>query len=292
MDPKSISLDKYGINTSNMSRNEKKMLFESWFSFIPNDFKRMLNENPNSKIAMEVVDFCDQYYDELYEQFFSKDVIFSSGYVIYSVDGYENAVSVENLDKLSAETLKNISPGAVPSNAVCKIVSDYEWYIACTVPFSESLNLKSGNKVTIRTDLQSVSEMDVTVKYINKQSVDGDAVVILASDTMNSELAGLRSIDITLVYREYDGLKVDNRAIRFVDGQKGVYVYIASQVKFIPVEVLWQGENYSIVKQETSDKKVLRIYDEVIIKGKNLVVSKLKSKEVLINGIINTLEFR
>lgn len=197
-----------------------------------------------------------------------------SGYVIYSVDGYENAVSVENLDKLSAETLKNISPGAVPSNAVCKIVSDYEWYIACAVPFSESLNLKSGNKVTIRTDLQSVSEMDVTVKYINKQSVDGDAVVILASDTMNSELAGLRSIDITLVYREYDGLKVDNRAIRFVDGQKGVYVYIASQVKFIPVEVLWQGENYSIVKQETSDKKVLRIYDEVIIKGKNLYDGK------------------
>ena len=122
--------------------------------------------------------------------------------------------------------------------------------------------------------MQSVSEMDVTVKYINKQSVDGDAVVILASDTMNSELAGLRSIDITLVYREYDGLKVDNRAIRFVDGQKGVYVYIASQVKFIPVEVLWQGENYSIVKQETSDKKVLRIYDEVIIKGKNLYDGK------------------
>lgn len=30
----------------------------------------------------------------------------------------------------------------------------------------------------------------------------------------------------------------------------------------------------------------------LIIKGKNLVVSKLKSKEVLINGIINTLEFR
>ena len=85
MDPRSITLERYGINTSSMSRNEKKMMFESWFSFIPNDFNRMLRENPNSKIAREVVDFCDQYYDDLYEQFFSRDVLFSSGYVIYSV---------------------------------------------------------------------------------------------------------------------------------------------------------------------------------------------------------------
>ena len=85
MDPRSITLERYGINTSSMSRNEKKMMFESWFSFIPNDFNRMLRENPNSKIAREVVDFCDKYYDDLYEQFFSRDVLFSSGYVIYSV---------------------------------------------------------------------------------------------------------------------------------------------------------------------------------------------------------------
>lgn len=85
LDPKSITLEEYGINTSNMSRTEKRKLFESWFSFIPNDFRRMLNENPRSKIAKEVVSFCEQYYDELYEQFFSKDVLFSSGYVIYSV---------------------------------------------------------------------------------------------------------------------------------------------------------------------------------------------------------------
>ena len=46
-------------------------------------------------------------------------------------------------------------------------------------------------------------------------------------------------------------------------------------MKFLPVEVLWQGENYSIVKQEASaDKTHLRIYDEVIVKGKNLYDGK------------------
>ena len=85
MEPKEIVLERYGINTSNMKRNDKKALFESWFSFIPNDFSRMLRENPDSKIAREVVNFCKEHYDELNEQFFSRDVLFSAGYVIYSV---------------------------------------------------------------------------------------------------------------------------------------------------------------------------------------------------------------
>jgi hypothetical protein len=85
MSPKSICLEKFGINTSNMTRREKKALFECWFSFIPNDFGRMLREDPNCAIAKEAVDFCNNYYDDLNEEFFSSDTLFSSGYVIYSV---------------------------------------------------------------------------------------------------------------------------------------------------------------------------------------------------------------
>ena len=85
MGPRSVCLEKYGINTSNMSRRDKKALFECWFSFIPNDFSRMLREDPACTIAKEAVDFCDEHYDNLNEEFFSNDTIFSSGYIIYSV---------------------------------------------------------------------------------------------------------------------------------------------------------------------------------------------------------------
>lgn len=44
----------------------------------------MLREDPNSEIAKEVIAFCDEYYDDIDEQFFSSDTIFSAGYVIYS----------------------------------------------------------------------------------------------------------------------------------------------------------------------------------------------------------------
>lgn len=199
----------------------------------------------------------------------------SSGYVIYSVDGYENAVNTGSLETLNAETLAALTKESVPSTAVCKIVGDYEWYIAATVTFAESLNLKQGGKVTLKTGLSSVPELSATVKCINKQSVGDKAVVVFTCDAMNSELAQARTLDMTIVVEEHKGLKVDNRAIRHVDGQKGVYVLLASQVKFVPVEVIWSGENYSIVKQEATEKKVLRIYDEIVVKGKNLYDGKI-----------------
>ncbi len=199
----------------------------------------------------------------------------NSGYVIYTVDGYENSLTVDDMKSLTADKLKSVKPEQVSQDAVCKIVSDYEWYVATIIPFSESLNLKADSKVTLRTSLQSVPELTATVKYINKQSVGSDAVVVFACDTMNFELAQTRNVDITVVYNQYDGLKVDNRAIRIVDGQKGVYVLLASQVRFVPIEVIWSGENFSIVKREASEKKVLRIYDEIIVKGKNLYDGKI-----------------
>lgn len=198
-----------------------------------------------------------------------------SGYVIYTVDGYENAINTDSLDTLSADTLSGLRKETVSDTAVCKIVGDYEWYIAATVSFAESLNLKQDGKVTLRTGLQSVPELTATVKYINKQAVGDKAVAVFSCDSMNNELAQIRNIDITVVVEEHSGLKVDNRAIRIVDGQKGVYVLLASQVKFIPVEVIWSGENYSIVKQEATEKRVLRIYDEIIVKGKSLYDGKI-----------------
>lgn len=199
-----------------------------------------------------------------------------SGYVIYTVDGYENSVGIEDIDKLTAEDLRNIEPSGTPSGgAACKIVSDYEWYIAAELPFSEALKLQPDSKVKLRTQLQSSPELTATVKYINKQSVNENTAVVFACNTMNTELAGMRNIDMTIVYDEYDGLRIDNRAIRIVDGVRGVYVLTASQVKFVEVNIIYTGDNYSIVEMEASDKSVLRIYDEIIVKGKNLYDGKI-----------------
>ena len=61
------------------------MLFDAWFSFIPNDFKRIARENPENESYKEVLAWIDEYYDDLEEAFFSDDFIFNSGYLFYVV---------------------------------------------------------------------------------------------------------------------------------------------------------------------------------------------------------------
>ena len=51
--------------------------------------------------------------------------------------------------------------------------------------------------------------------------------------------------------------------------------------------------NYKDIGHFDSDKIVVKVLDgEVVICGKNLVVSKLMSDEILITGSFNTIEFR
>lgn len=82
---KDIRLERCGINTTGMNYKEKHLLFESWFKFIPNDFRLILNEDPEDETAKEVLAWVDEYYDDLEEAFFADDFIFNAGYVIYTV---------------------------------------------------------------------------------------------------------------------------------------------------------------------------------------------------------------
>ena len=81
---KSIRLENCSVNTSNMDYDKRRLLFESWFSFIPNDFSIMAKKNPENKSIAEVNKWLCEHYDDLEEAFFNDDFLFNSGYVIYT----------------------------------------------------------------------------------------------------------------------------------------------------------------------------------------------------------------
>ena len=81
---KSIRLENCSVNTSNMDYDKRRLLFESWFSFIPNDFSIMAKKNPENKSIAEVNKWLREHYDDLEEAFFNDDFLFNSGYVIYT----------------------------------------------------------------------------------------------------------------------------------------------------------------------------------------------------------------
>lgn len=199
----------------------------------------------------------------------------SSGYFVSKADGYENVLKASDISGITPEFLDEIKPEEVSKGVIGKIVSDYEWYIAAQVKVSDSLKYKEGETLKLLTSVKSSPELKVTVKKINVSSASDNAVIIFTCNEMNNELAFMRTGPMTVVRAEYSGLKVPRKALRVVDSVRGVYVVNGMQVKFVPVNIIHSTDSYIICEKQTDNENILKLYDSVVVKGKNLYDGKI-----------------
>ena len=198
-----------------------------------------------------------------------------AGYFVLNVDGFENKLSTTDLESLTPEKLKDLRADSVSKDVVGKIVYDYRWYLAATVSLSDSMHYKVGQTVTIKTDTTASPKITATVERINLSKSGNDAVLILMVSEMNSEIASMRTGSITIIKNEYEGIKVKNTALRVIDGVTGVFVVTGMEAKFVAIDIIYSTEDYTICSLNTSDSSKLRLYDEIVVKGKNLYDGKI-----------------
>lgn len=199
-----------------------------------------------------------------------------SGYFVSSTDGYEETFKETELSEITPEFLSSAKPKKKDKEVIGKIVSDYEWYIAANVSINESLSYKEGEGVILLTSLKSAPSLAATVKKINLSKNSSSAVIIFSCNEMSSELAQVRVDPMTVVKKQYEGLKISKKALRVVDSVRGVYVVSGMQMNFVPVKIIYFGEDFLICEKETdNDRRVLKLYDNVIVKGKNLYDGKI-----------------
>ena len=199
-----------------------------------------------------------------------------SGYFISKTDGYEKTLNVEDLSTLTPDFLNNLKRTQHKENVIGKIVSDYEWYIAANVSINDSVNFKEGDTLSIHTSVNSSPVLSASVKKINIADDGNGAVMVFACSDMNSELATMRSGTMTVVKQEYSGLRVPKKAIRMVDSKRGVFVVSGIEIKFVPVKIVYTGDDFFLCEKSTNEG-ALRLYDQVVVKGKNLYDKKIIS---------------
>ena len=116
--------------------------------------------------------------------------IFSS----YS-DGCETAFDYKNIDKLDVNTLdKYIAQAkkAKKTDSLGKLITDYEWYFACKVSADEVKGIENGDILNVALkDSDKVIECEVVSGATLDLGVK-EAVLILRSSEMDSELASMR----------------------------------------------------------------------------------------------------
>ena len=198
-----------------------------------------------------------------------------SGYFVSVVDNYEDKLSTKDLSVFTPDYFNELTAGEDTKDVIGKIVYDYKWYIAGLVPINDSKFYKIGETVTLKTTTTSNPRLTAKVERVNLSPTGDNAVIIFSCNEMSSELATMRSGAITIIKNEYSGLKVDSKALRVVDGKTGVYIVSGLEAKFVEANILYSNDSYAICELNNGDSSKLRLYDEVIVKGKNLYDGKI-----------------
>ena len=192
-----------------------------------------------------------------------------SGYFVNFTDGYENVIDYDKIRDVTVEDFENIKSVKPQNNEIGKVISENEWYIVTVVNTADIKGISEGDSININTSLSSADSLSVNIKKINK-SLDGKkSVLIMSCMKMNSELATMREKNMQLVLKTYRGLKVNSKAVRVKNKQTGVYVKLGAVKRFVNVDIIYHSKEYVIVKTENGNNQ-LKIYDDVIVKGKNL----------------------
>lgn len=201
-----------------------------------------------------------------------------SGYYISVTDGYENVADYDSVSSLKPADVDKIfdAKASVPADAMGKIVGRFDWYIVCNVPTDSTVGLEIDETLKVKFPNSSVGEVTAVIESINDGG-EGTSTVILRANEMSEDITHLRFEEVQIVKNEYTGYRVSNTAIRTVDGENGVYVLSGNRVKFRKIKIIYSTEEYSVVEKLSPEEEpgYLRIYDEIIIKGKDLYDGKV-----------------
>lgn len=199
----------------------------------------------------------------------------NSGYFVSKTDGYESVLNTDDVLDITPDKLEKITPQPVSKDTVGKIVGDYKWYIVSLVGIDQSARFSVGKEVKLQTSIHEMSEFSAKIAAINKGREGNKAVLVLECENMNEYISAIRNITVTVVTEEFSGLMVRKKALRVVGDKLGVYVVSGMQARFVDVEVQKYSGEYAICKSQSTNSKVLRLYDEVIVDGKNLYDGKM-----------------
>ena len=202
-----------------------------------------------------------------------------AGYFANRTDGYESVLNPEALTTLTPEMLQKYQemPPKDTTNSGGKIVSGYEWYMACLISDSYYSVLGVGKSLSLRMSFVLDEAIPVTVHACNKNN-KGQLAVVFRCDYMSEELSTIRKEAVQIQLVQHSGLKVPKRAI-IVDetGQSGVYVRVGNVVSFRKIEQVFSEPADYVICKEIDESGYLRMYDDIIVEGRGLYDGKIVS---------------
>ncbi|MBQ3089291.1 MAG: hypothetical protein IJD21_01895 [Oscillospiraceae bacterium] len=197
-----------------------------------------------------------------------------------SVDGYETIFDIDELVDLTPDELRAraLTWGEPEGSWVGKIVTDFDWYYVAIMDQEISKRVTTGDTVTVNFE-GSAGQQDMEVIHLSVPDLNGQVVVVFHSDKNLSAITLLREQNVDVGYDNCEGLRIPTRALRADQqtGQLGVYRVTGAQAQWLPVELIFSGEDYYLVQSVVSDEPTvkeeanrLRAGDQILVGGKEV----------------------
>lgn len=188
-----------------------------------------------------------------------------SGYFSGNVDGFEQILTVDALDTLTAARLEELTPGEAAETALGKIITDSTWYYVTSVPTELVKDARVGRKIPVTFSSVFYDDISMTIERIGEDE-DGESLLVLSCDLYMQDVTLLREQSADVVFTSYSGLRVPKEAIRVTEDQRtGVYVLENRNAVWKYVTPLHDnGETY-VVALDKSSTNNLWPGDEVIV---------------------------
>lgn len=189
-----------------------------------------------------------------------------SGYFVSYCDGYESKLSLDNIDRLNQSDIETVIAGEgspdVISTAVGKMFDDYACRIIGLVP--KDKRIIEGDYIELKLD--NSKSYKVKIDSVKDAASEDKSIIIMSCDRLDTDIVKSRVLSFELIFDNYKGIKVPREAIRFKDGQKGVYVILGNEITFKKINVIYEGSDF-VVSENTSDEKSLLLYDQILLEA-------------------------
>ncbi len=199
----------------------------------------------------------------------------SIGYFSRYVDGFEAEYTPELLEILDAAALRELLERDYPGDpdSFGKSVTDFTWYYAAIIPKENVEYFHVGAKVEM--DFIGSGEPAMPGKVVRlSQEESGEALVVVQSSCITADAVSHRTANVKLSLQNYKGLRISHKALRIVDGEKGVYVRSGYSVRFKKVDIIYTGPDYYLCKTQYGSTDQLNLFDDVIVEGTDLYDGK------------------
>ena len=203
------------------------------------------------------------------------------------VDGYEAALTPEAVKEMTPAQLGAVTPADSGAARVGKLITGREWYYAAVMDVDDAEFIQRQHSLSLRFSKGVDQDLPVTLDSLGPQE-NGRVVALFRSSAYLQEVTLLRQQRAQVLYSVSEGIRVPKEAVRaeraylteenglVSESGTGVYCVVGLMARFKPVEIIYSGDGFVLVRS-TAESNTLRLRsgEEVIVSARGLFDGKI-----------------